>query len=173
MTTPNPIPEPADQPTTFSMQQQEADDWCWAAVAVSVNKFIAPNSSLTQGTLASQLLPECNGDPTSAVCNLPASLTQALNLIHRQVADPILSPISFAQIRQTIDSGWPIPVRIVWDDNPGNAHFVVITGYAVSQSGVPLVQVDDPFYDRSIVDYSTFVSSYHGAGQWERTYRVG
>jgi hypothetical protein len=63
-------------------------------------------------------------------------------------------------------------VRIVWDDNPGNAHSVVISGYTVSKSGAQLVQVDDPFYGRSIVDYKTFVSSYRGSGQWERTYKV-
>jgi hypothetical protein len=161
------------KPSSFIMQQQEADDWCWAAVAVSVQKYLAPDAALTQGQLASRVLPGCNGDPNSAVCNLPASLTQVLNLLHRQSADPLPTPISFAQIRQTIDSGWPIPVRIVWDENPGNAHFVVISGYAISRSGIPLLQVDDPFYDRSIVDYDTFVSSYHGAGQWEQTYRVG
>ena len=173
MAAPTLKPQRAKQPSSFSMQQQEADDWCWAAVTVSVNKYLAPASNLTQGQLAAEILPGCNGDPNSAVCNLPASLTQALNLIHRQAADPIVAPLTFVQIRQAIDSGWPIPVRIVWDDNPGNAHFVVISGYAVSRSGVPLVQVDDPFYGRSLVEYSTFVSNYHGAGQWERTYRVG
>ena|SRR5581483_1813157 len=173
MAAPTLKPDPAQQASTFTMQQQEAHDWCWAAVTVSLHRYLAPNSSLTQAQLASQVLPRCNGDPNSAGCNQPASLTQALNLLHRQVADPILAPISFAQIRQTIDSGWPIPVRIVWDENPANAHFVVISGYAVSGSGGQFVQVDDPFYDRSIVDYDTFVSDYHGAGQWERTYRVG
>lgn len=155
------------------MQPQLADQWCWAAVGVSVNNFIALDPNMDQQKLAARVLSGCNGDPNSPVCNQPASLTDVLNVLHRQAADPVLAPISFAQIQQTIDSGWPIPVRIVWDENPGNAHFVVISGYAISRSGVPLVQVDDPFYDRSIVDYDTFVSGYHGSGQWERTYRVG
>ena|SRR5271165_3658663 len=165
--------QPQQAKSSFTMQQQEADQWCWAAVGVSVNNYIAPHSTLTQSQLAAKVLGGCNGDPGSPNCDQPASMTQVLNAVHRQAADPVLAPISFAQIRQTIDSGWPIPVRIVWDDNPGNAHFVVISGYAISRSGVPLVQVDDPFYDRSIVDYDTFVSNYLCSGQWERTYKVG
>lgn len=165
--------QPQRAKSSFTMQQQEADQWCWAAVGVSVNHYIAPNSTLTQAQLAGKVLSGCNGDPGSPACDQPASLTQVLSAINHQIADPILAPISFAQIQQAIDAGFPIPVRIVWDDNPGNAHFVVISGYAISRSGVPLVQVDDPFYDRSIVDYDSFVSNYLSSGQWERTYRVG
>lgn len=161
--------------STFTMEEQELDQWCWAAVGVSVNNYIAPDPALSQGDLATRVLRVpggCNGNAVSPACDKPASLTDVLNVLHRQGGDPILGPVSFAQIRQAIDAGWPIPVRIVWDDNAGNAHFVVISGYTVSPSGAPLVQVDDPFYGKSIVDYNTFVSSYHGSGQWERTYRV-
>jgi hypothetical protein len=154
--------------STFNMQPQEANEWCWAAVGVSVDKYIAPDSSWTQSKLVAQMFPDCKENP----CDKPASLSEALDALQRQVGDPIFGPLSFAQIRQTIDAGWPIPVRIVWDDNAGNGHFVVISGYSMSRSGIPLLQVDDPFYDRSIVEYATFVSSYHGVGRWEQTYRV-
>jgi hypothetical protein len=159
--------------STFAMQEQELDQWCWAAVAVSLVNYIKPKAAPDQCELATQVLQIpggcCGNNPA---CDQPASLKQALNVLNRHAGDPIVGPVSFAQIRQTIDAGWPIPVRIVWDDNAGNAHFVVISGYAVSPSGVPQVQVDDPFYGRSVVEYNTFVSSYHGSGQWERTYRV-
>ena len=171
MSTSTAQPQPAK--SSFKMEQQKADQWCWAAVGVSVNNYIAPHSTLTQSQLAGKVLAGCNGDPASPASNQPASLTQVLNIVHRQIAEPIPAHITFAQIKQAIDGGFPIPVRIVWDDNPGNAHFVVISGYIISRSGSPLVQVDDPFYDRTYVDYDTFVSSYHGSGQWERTYRVG
>jgi len=162
--------------STFTMQEQILDQWCWAAVAVSVANYIKPNSAPNQCDFAAQALgvaAGCCGNPAPAVCDQPYSLNQALNDLNRQAASPILGPLKFSQIRQAIDGGWPIPVRIVWEDNPGNAHFVVITGYYMSPRGVPLLQVDDPFYDRSIVEYETFVSSYKGSGSWERSYVLG
>ena len=161
--------------STFQMQEQEADQWCWAAVAVSVANFIKPNPDLCQCKLAARAfgIPGgCSGTPPPAACNRPLGLIRALNELSLHSGDPIVGPISFDHVRDTIDSGWPVPVRIVWDDNPGNAHFVVITGYSVATSGAPCVQVDDPFYGRSLVDYDTFVTSYHGSGSWERTYRI-
>lgn len=160
----------------FTMQHQELDQWCWAAVGVSVNNYVAPSSTLTQRELAARVLGVaggCNGGAISSECDQPASMTQVLNILHRQAGEPIPTSVSFATIQQVIDAGWPIPVRIVWDDEAGNAHFVVISGYSVSLSGVPLLQVDDPFFGRAILDYDTFVFSYHGSGQWERTYKVG
>ncbi len=161
--------------STFQMEEQQADQWCWAAVAVSVAKFINPDSGLCQCKLAARALgikAGCPGTPPPAACDKPFGLNQALNDLSLHSGEPIVGPISFDHIRETIDSGWPIPVRIVWDDNPGNAHFVVISGYSLTPSGAPFLQVDDPFYGRSLVDYDTFVTSYHVSGSWERTYRI-
>ena len=161
--------------STFQMQEQRLDQWCWAAVAVSVTNYLKPNSAPSQDDLAARALHVnggCSGDSPPAVCDQPFSLNQALNVLGRHAGDPIIGSVSFEHVQQTIDGGWPIPVRIVWDDNAGNAHFVVITGYTVSPSGGKFLQVDDPFYGRSIVDYDTFVSDYHGSGRWERTYKL-
>ena len=160
--------------SSFTMEEQELDQWCWAAVGVSVNNYIVPDQVISQEDLAARVLGlpgGCSG-AAAAACDRPASLTQVLNVLHRQAGDPIVGPVGFAQVQRAIDAGWPIPVRIVWDDAAGNAHFVVISGYSVSPRGIARVQVDDPFYGRSIVDYDTFVSSYLGSGQWERTYKV-
>lgn len=160
--------------STFQMQEQKLDQWCWAAVGVSVAKYFEPDSTLDQFQLAALVLNMPGGCRGNAIpeCDKGASLTTVFEKLNRLAGNSILGPVSFAQVRQVIDGGWPIPVRIVWDDNPGNAHAVVITGYSISASGVPLLQVDDPFYDRSILSYDTFVSSYHGSGRWERTYRL-
>jgi hypothetical protein len=159
--------------TTFTMEPQQLDQWCWAAVAVSVTNYIKPNSAPSQCDLAARALgvaAGCRGNAPPPACDQPYSLNLALNDLSRQLGNHIVGPVSFAKIKQTIDGGWPIPVRIVWDDHPANGHFVVITGYHVSPNGIPRLQVDDPFYDRSIVDYNTLVSSYKGSGSWERTY---
>jgi hypothetical protein len=159
--------------STFIMQEQVVDQWCWAAVAASLNNYIAPNPPLEQCEVVKRVLKvqgDCCRNPENF--NEQGSLTKALDVLHRQAGEPVLGPVTFSQIRQNIDGGWPIPVRIVWDSHPGIAHSVVISGYTVSRSGAPLVQVDDPFFGKSIVDYDTFVSSYRGSGRWERTYKL-
>lgn len=161
--------------STFIMESQELDQWCWAAVAMSVANYIRPNSAPDQCQLAAQVLEVpggCCGASISSACDQPAGLIDALDAVNCHAGDPIPGPVGFAQIQEAIDGGWPIPVRIVWEDSPGNAHFVVISGYAFSQRGDPLVEVDDPFYGSSLVDYETFVTSYHGSGMWERTYKI-
>ena len=160
--------------STFTMQEQKLDQWCWAAVAVSIANYVKPDSAPSQCEVASRVFTKvsggCCGGSISDACDQPATLTQALDAVHHDAGVPILGPLKFTKIQEVIDGGWPIPVRIVWEDNPGNAHFVVISGYAFSQVGDQLLQVDDPFYGRSIVDYETFVSSYHASGRWERSY---
>lgn len=161
--------------STFTMEPQELDQWCWAAVAMSIANYLKPNSVQDQCKLAGEVLKVpggcCAGSP-SAVCDQPAGLIDALDVVNHHAGEPIPGHVDFAQIQEAIDGGWPVPVRIVWEDNPGNAHFVVISGYAFSQGGEPLLYVDDPFYGESIVDYETLVTGYHGSGSWERTYKL-
>src|ERR1700679_885778 len=54
MSTSTAQPQPAK--SSFKMEQQKADQWCWAAVGVSVNNYIAPHSTLTQSQLAGKVL---------------------------------------------------------------------------------------------------------------------
>ena len=169
-------PAPASIVKGFVMQHQQQHNWCWAAVAASIQNFFNPPASqVTQCQIATRAFPnisggcESGGKPNTA-CNLPNSLTTVLGAWHRLAAAPILRPLSFSEIQRTIDAGFPIPLRIVWDDDPTTAHVAVITGYI--PGAIPRVQVDDPFYDRSVVDLQTLVSAYQGVGMWERTYPV-
>src|SRR5260370_12321895 len=106
--------------STFTMQEQELDQWCWVAVGVSVNNYIAPNPPVTQEALAAHVLSGCNGNLDNPACDRPASLTEVLDLLHRQAGAPILAPVSFAQIRHALDGGSPIPPRTGWHDTSWN-----------------------------------------------------
>lgn len=154
----------------FIMQDQQLDQWCWAAVTASVSQFLL-GSARTPCDVATHLLrkPCCRNEDA---CDEPASLTLALRAFKLLAGSPIQGPLSFAEIQQTIDAGFVIPARIVWDGNPSTAHFVVISGYAVERNGVPQLQVDDPHYGRSIIDHEQFVSSYLDRGQWQQTYAI-
>src|SRR5690349_8839227 len=105
------VNSPASQPVTalgpriiaekrleFRIQQQELSKWCWAAVAVSVERYFDPTSTLEQCDVANKVLPkkypadplpksdcacccQCCCEPDS--CNKPAELARALQKIHK------------------------------------------------------------------------------------------
>ena len=56
------------------MQYQESDQWCWIAVATSVNHFYSPGSGWTQCAVMNDVGHRVNGfDPNTSVC--PTSMT--------------------------------------------------------------------------------------------------
>jgi len=64
-----------------------------------------------------------------------------------------------------IAAGRPIGVRIQWVQ--GGGHFVTISGYSDD-----VVEVSDPWYGDSPVDYLTFKTRYQGIGRWSHSYRT-
>jgi len=156
--------------TTFPMEHQEETDWCWDAVAVSIEHYFDPYSKLTQPGLARTVL--------GAVENQPAAVDQALESI--QKLSRTAERLSFAEIQEQLDQGLPVCVRIVWDE--GGAHAVVITGYDTT-GGARKLYVSDPILKDSNVmtwDYDSFLFAYDPAyakevnaeGAWDLTYLV-
>lgn len=155
---------------TFPMEQQKEPDWCWNAVAVSVEHYFDPQSRLTQEHFAEQVF----GKPLDE----PFFLTQALQDVKRYNGAQG-GVIPFEEIQSQIVANLPVCVRIVW--NEGGAHFVVISGYGKSPGGDPVVYVSDPIVQSGNVitwDYASFVEAYSpsyakGAeGAWVDTYFV-
>ncbi|HTR34698.1 MAG TPA: papain-like cysteine protease family protein [Bryobacteraceae bacterium] len=154
----------------FQMQPQLESNWCWAAVSVSVERYFAPQSSLSQCQLAGKLLGRNDCCLGSAACNQPEFLEDALDKAGRPPSD-IKPPLGFDDIRQQIDAGKPVCARIAWDGGP-RGHFVVICGYHQLPTGEQLVDVADPFYSGSTVDFQEFATAYQGSGQWTDAYLV-
>lgn len=152
---------------TFPMEHQKETDWCWDAVAVSIEHFFDPHSDLTQEAFAEKVL----GQPS----NEPWYLSEALNDLGK-LNGSLQGPLSFAQIQEQLDQNLPVCARIAWDE--GGAHFVVISGYDVS-GGTPKVHISDPLLTNSNVvtwDYESFVLAYdpkygyvQAEGQWDQT----
>src|SRR5580658_8749867 len=65
----------------FSIEPQTESDWCWAAVAASINNFFDP-PGLTQCEVATDVLHlasgTCCGSPEK--CNTPETLQRALTV---------------------------------------------------------------------------------------------
>jgi len=166
------------------MQEQQQSDWCWDAVAVSINAFLDPQQppTWTQDTLATQLLssplaagPNCT-DPNLActVCNQPERLDTAMTITKNLAPNGYLQScyLLYANLQNWINAHLPVCARIVWSS--GGAHFIALDGYATSGSGQPLVHVQDPLpgVAPSYWDYDTLVNDYDGIGNWQDSYLV-
>jgi hypothetical protein len=177
----------------FRIQQQELSEWCWAAVAVSVERYYDRASTLEQCDVANKVLPEqypavplpksdsacccqCCCDPDS--CNKPAELETALKKIHKWRAtlvrslapdESIVSPgtLTFEEVRREIDRGRPVCVGITWKS--GGGHFLVVRGYRLLSSGARQVYVADPLNPSALVDFDEFTLAYFGDGEWTET----
>jgi len=153
----------------FTEQHQEQDQWCWAAVSVSVSHFYDAASTWTQCDLVNAELnrSDCCWNGSTSQCdrpwnlNSPLSRTQNLNTMDNSAA-------LFADLISEIDNRRPIGCRIGWF--AGGGHFVVIHGY--STSGGQWVTVGDPFYGPSTYSYDGFCSAYRNSGEWTHTYNT-
>jgi hypothetical protein len=175
----------AGRAPTFNMQDQDESDWCWAAVAVSINAYLDPVQgniapTWTQASLATQVLEQelqwnppvdCSADPDQK-CDQPAGLDDALTITKNLMPNGALfnSFLDFASIKAWIDQQLPLGARILWPH--GGAHFIALAGYLEFVSGEQKVVVQDPLYGPSIQDYSSLRGEYIYRGTWNDTYLV-
>ena len=167
----------------FQIEPQQHSNWCWAAVAVSVERYFDPDSRWCQCRMASRMaklttlkVKGCGTckkpTPTPRACNRPWYLEKALQLAGRLKAKPKPTPLSFSRVRKRIAAGRPVCARIVWGQGP-DAHFVVISGWHRTKSGALWVDVEDPDSGSSTWLYEEFRSNYQYAqGHWVATYPV-
>ena len=171
----------------FTMQKQAQTNWCWSAVAVSINTFFNPQGPLggptwTQDTLATKLLDpkgtdslNCSLDEQgSTVCNRPEALDAALTITGDLLRDGYLqsSYLTFDCLQNWINEQFPVCARIVW--RGGGAHFIALDGCAVTSSGEQRVHVQDPDPNVAPVfwDYDELVEHYRDGGYWHDLYLV-
>ena len=160
----------------FKLQHQgHHSEWCWAAVAASVEKYFDPSSALTQCQIAREVFQrqginaECctKGTP----CNQEERLTDALTIPEiNRLKRTYFRALTFEEVQKEIDAGRPVCARIKWDGF--GAHFVVLTGYEILRSGDRHVHVEDPAHPSSIVEYEEFRDAYYTDGTWVETYTV-
>lgn len=109
-------------------------------------------------------------------CNIPGALDAPLRRLGWLEAGPNEGVMSFDSIRNEIDGGRPIGVRVEWRSDAGSvgAHFIMITGYRVTPGGVEFLLLSDPLFPASQMTYSSFCDTkggYHdGQGIWSHHY---
>jgi Papain-like cysteine protease AvrRpt2 len=155
----------------FYMQPQARTNWCWAATAVSVQRYYRPNDRSTQCWLVCVTLNRndcCNNPPARPdPCNVPGALDVALNFFGR-LALMVLRPATLPELAQEVAGLRPLCLRVAWWR--GGAHFMACTGYLPTNVGLFLL-IHDPWYGTSWVPAATFPMLYQGAnGIWTTTY---
>ena len=175
---------------SFVMEHQCQKNWCWAATAVAVHKFLDPPVTgapappvLDQATLATQLMKI--QDPAAKLncgiaseaksitqCNRPEGLDTALTITGNLRANGFLQNryLSFADLQGWLNMRYPVCARIVWRGRGAGAHFIAIDACWVSPNGAQKVHVQDPLYGPGIHDYQTLVQNYRHQGYWHDTY---
>src|SRR5947208_14993963 len=98
------------------MAHQTHTYWCWAAVAVSVDRlFVHTSTGWAQCELVARILPGASACcSTPGVFNLPASLQEALDKVGNW-KDTQVGPLDFAKIKEELAAKRPVCCRIEWD----------------------------------------------------------
>jgi hypothetical protein len=159
------LPAPrCSNPLAFVMQHQQQTQWCWAAVAVSVNLYYHPGSGWTQCKLANTALGQatCCVNGATPACNQPWYLDKALQIVG-DLASWNAGKAALAAVKSEINGCRPFCLRIGW--NGGGGHFVAIYGHSGSN-----INIGDPWYGNSIQNYPSFPGTYHGGGTWTHDY---
>lgn len=167
----------------FNMEPQQHSEWCWAAVAVSVERFFAPRSTWCQCRMASRMakitglrVKDCGTcQKTKRVprtCNRAWYLEKALKLVRRLKGQPKVGHLTFAQTERKIKAGRPVCVRVQFGADP-TGHFVVISGCETASSGNRWVDVEDSFAGSSTWLYDEFRTNYqYSQGRWSATFPI-
>jgi Papain-like cysteine protease AvrRpt2 len=163
--------------SVFSIQTQQQKEWCWAAVAVSIDKYFNPASTWTQCQVASNVTGSrcCGPAPAAGVdpCDQAEKLQDALTVVSR-LRSTYGRALQFPAVKREIDSGRPVAARIQWttgDPGEGQGHFVVVDGYRILPGAVHL-HVSDPLNPSCWVDFDEFTNNYQGDGEWNASFLV-
>jgi hypothetical protein len=156
----------------FSMEIQQHDNWCWAAVSVSVANFYGTTNWSQCDLAAKELNLDCCGadGPVqgNGGCNRDWHLDTPLSRVgHFDRMSS--SSAAFALVCGEINLHRTLCARVAW--NGGGAHYVALGGWSIDATGTEFVDVYDPYYDFSQIPYSKFVSSYQPVGNaWTHSY---
>ncbi len=154
---------------SFTMETQLFSNWCWAATATSVAKFIAATTTWTQCKVActEKGLTTCCNSRLPSACNTYGTLGSSLTTVGHFNKSEAASSTTWVKVKAEIVAGRPIGARTAWSG--GGAHFVAIYGYQ-EYGGQQYLMIDDPIYGKSTMTYATFQTLYRNSGTWTHTY---
>jgi hypothetical protein len=156
----------------FTMQTQNQDNWCWAAVATSTSLHYNLSSGWTQCEVANNILPrpsgvDCCASGSDPECDvewyLDKGLTATSNLL-----DVRAGIVGFPDLTVLFNDDRPLAARVEWAG--GGGHFVVLHQWEKTASGTEFVVVADPYYGGRTVPYNDCVNRYPATGTTNGTW---
>jgi hypothetical protein len=157
----------------FRIEHQTRDQWCWAAVASSICGFYQ-DDAVTQCGLANQFVfsgEDCCQPGASDNCNIPFALDVVLNHFGHLVQPP-QGVVAFEDLDHEItQKKQPVALRIIFSDM--TAHFVVVVGCAIDNSGTQVLKIADPSKagaNMTSIEYSALQNDYRPGATWDQTY---
>jgi hypothetical protein len=162
----------------FSIEHQKQDQWCWAAVAISICHFYKDQTWQEQCDLVNDIFAPIRGDTdccqsgSSLPCNMSWTLSVVLNDA-QHLAPPIRGVASFDDLMQEIEVGQrPVAVRIMFSDLI-TAHFMVLVGCAQTPDGKQWIKVADPTLaagNLATIEYAALLNDYRPGATWDESY---
>jgi len=159
----------------FALQPQQETQWCWAAMAVSIDQTLRnpKPSTATQCRLANTALirMDCCSAPCPDACNQASSLGAALAALGWLRGAPTTGAIALEVVETRIGANQPVPVRIQGSLSRA-FHIVAISGWDPTLG----VLVQNPAHGGSAtwVLFAEFPNQYPlYPGDWVNTYQVG
>jgi hypothetical protein len=163
---------------SFSIEHQQHDQWCWAAVAISICRFCNVARWSEQCDLVNEIFAAVRGgdvccqDGDSDNCNVPWSLSDVLNTAGL-LSQPTQGVVSFDDLSQQIEGrGKPVALRVIFADLM-TRHFIVVVGCSKTDDGQQWVRVADPSWatgNSTSIEYADLLSSYRENAAWDESY---
>lgn len=153
-----------------SVPFQEQSNWCWCATTLGVHCYYQPSDTTTQCAAANAILfrTDACANPTSPAVNIPYYLDRALHAFGHLRAPAVQSSLPTTDVNAEIDAATPVAARIGWAG--GGGHFMLIVGYLAGT--VLRLEIRDPIFGTSELDFDDFRTGYQGSGSWTHSYLI-
>lgn len=162
----------------FVIDHQMQDQWCWAAVALSICRFFKDQRWQQQCDVVNEIFgpirgdTDCCTDGASSTCNMPWALDIVLNTAGH-LLQPVRGIVTFDEVKQQVlVQKRPFAARIMLADLM-TAHFVVVIGCDEAGDGRQWVKVADPggsTGNTNTIEYSALLNDYMPGASWDQSY---
>lgn len=123
-------PENDKLPASFNLENQEGDNWCWAAVAISVSRYLNALPISSQCELAKLEVAGCQDCGNARKCDKVGNVVRALER-ENIVAKEIEGSPGAGTISHEISNDRPLIMKMSREPKTqlSLSHYVVVEGY--------------------------------------------
>jgi len=146
----------------FTLNQQQAPNWCWISTSLDAHNFYRPGQKGTQCALAGALLfgneQECCKSPLPSKCDKPGLPSGALQFMKIFASSKPVNNLTYPEVKKEIDAGRPIILGYT-EQGQTVGHAILILGYG-EENKVAYVWVGDPARGQGSAKFSDVLFTY-------------